>query len=121
MQVKLPAGMKAHTERGRWVYDKAARDFVPASEYYAREHDSKTGLQVVPDIKPYKSVTGEIIGGRKQHRDFLRAYGLVEMGNEKPRAPRPPKLPDPRYDVKQAIDMVRGGYRPGPVETWRDE
>lgn len=40
--------------------------------------------QVVVDIEPYKSVvTGETISGRRQHRDHLRAHGLVEVGNEK--------------------------------------
>lgn len=121
MQIKLPSGMKAKVQRGHWVFDRSKGKFVPAAKYYAREHTSKTGLQVVPDIKPYKSVTGEIIGGRKQHRDFLRAHGLAEVGNEKLPPPKPRELPDARPDVKQAIEMVRSGYRPAPVDVYRDE
>jgi hypothetical protein len=40
--------------------------------------------QVVTDIEPYRSmVTGEMVQGRRQHRDHLRAHGLVEVGNER--------------------------------------
>lgn len=121
MQVKLPSGMKVRTERGRWVYDKAARDFVPAAEYYAREHASKSGLQIVSDIKPYKSVvTGEVIGGRRQHRDHLRAHGVIEVGNEK-MTTRTPDVSPAGPDVKRAFEMVRGGYRPQPLDTSREE
>jgi hypothetical protein len=119
MQVKRPAFMKGKTQRGGWIWDSAAGDFVPRSEYRAKANTG--GIQVIPDIKPYKSVTGEVIGGRKQHRDFLRAHGLVEVGNEKPSAAPKPKMPDVRHDVKAALDMVRGGYRPGPVGAFRDE
>lgn len=41
-------------------------------------------VQVMKDIEPYKSVvTGEMIQGRRQHRDHLRAHGLIEIGNER--------------------------------------
>lgn len=46
--------------------------------------------QVVQDVEPYRSiVTGEVISGRRQHRDHLRAHGLVEVGNERPKSPPP--------------------------------
>lgn len=39
--------------------------------------------QVMPDIKPYKSmVTGEEIGSRSTHREHLRQHGMFEVGNE---------------------------------------
>lgn len=48
---------------------------------------------VIPDIQPYQSMaTGETIMGRRQHREHLKAHGLVEVGNEtdklKPFGPR---------------------------------
>lgn len=47
------------------------------------EQDNCSGPQVIRDIGPYKSMlTGEIIDGRKRHRDHLKAYGCVEVGNE---------------------------------------
>lgn len=46
------------------------------------------GGQIIKDIEPYKSVavdknTGHppVIGGRRQHREFLRNNGYVEIGN----------------------------------------
>lgn len=49
---------------------------------------------VIPDIAPYQSMqTGEMIEGRRQHREHLRQHGLVEIGNEvdklKPWGPKP--------------------------------
>lgn len=42
---------------------------------------SATG--VISDIEPYRSVVdGSVIGGRRQHRDHLRAHRKIEVGNE---------------------------------------
>lgn len=121
MQIKLPVFMRKKVQRGSWIFDRDKGKFVPRDKYYAREHASKSGLQIVSDIKPYKSaVTGEVIGGRRQHRDHLRAHGVVEVGNEK-MTTRTPDVSPAGPDVKQAFEMVRGGYRPGPIETWRGE
>lgn len=44
---------------------------------------SAKGPQVVGDLKPYRSmVTGEVIDGRKRHRDHLKANGCIEIGND---------------------------------------
>lgn len=52
--------------------------------YRKRKGEDRVGLQIMKDIDPYKNVIdGSVIGGRKQHRDFLKARGLVEVGNEK--------------------------------------
>ena len=41
------------------------------------------GPLIMPDIAPYQSmVTGEMIGGRRQHREHLRQHGVIEVGNE---------------------------------------
>lgn len=67
--------------RERFVYDRKTRKLVPAAEYYAdkRAHT----LHLISDLEPYRSVVdGSIIGGRKQHRDHLRAHGCEEVGNE---------------------------------------
>ena len=59
----------------------------------------------VPDIKPYQSVvTGEVVGGRRQHREYLKRNNLVEIGNEY----RPPK-PIPR--VGGVREDIRNSYR----------
>ncbi len=67
--------------RGRFYWN--GRDWVPYADRNraGRGH----GLQLVRDVDPYRSViTGETIGGRRQHRDHLRAHGCVEIGNDMP-------------------------------------
>lgn len=51
-------------------------------------HEVKDGELVAhpmiqPDIQPYKSmVTGEVIEGRKAHREHLKKHGVFEVGND---------------------------------------
>ena len=63
--------------------------------HFNRKEKSKgDGVQVIKDIEPYRNVIDKgVIGGRRQHRDFLRAHGCVEVGNEKPHL-NPRKMPD---------------------------
>ncbi len=70
--------------------------------------DNSTGVQVVRDIEPYKSmITGETITSRSKHREHLRAHGCVEVGNDtshmKPRAPQVPKV-----SMREAISRRLG-------------
>ena len=66
--------------------------------------------QVMGDLKPYKSIiTGEVIGGRKQHRDHLKAHGKIEVGNEKL---KPPEYQAPKnlvQDLKRAYEACESG------------
>lgn len=44
------------------------------------------GPYVLSDISPYNSiVTGEEIGGRRQHREHLREHNCEEVGSETPK------------------------------------
>jgi hypothetical protein len=55
-------------------------------------------LQVISDIEPFRNVAvdrNEIIGGRKQKRDMMKARGLEECGDMKV-----PSRIGPRYDAK---------------------
>ena len=66
---------------------------IPKDEYTA-SHEPQH--MVMGDIKPYKSmVTGEIIEGRKQHREHLKTHNVVEVGDafDKP-TPKPYYTPD---------------------------
>lgn len=69
----------------------------------------RAGPQVVRDIEPYKStITGEMIGGRRQHRDHLKAHGCIEVGNEfKPHTPNW-EVPGRINDIKRAMETTRG-------------
>ena len=51
------------------------------------KHQSKSDVHsVIGDLDPYESiVTGEMIGGRRQHRDHLKDHNCIEVGNEQPK------------------------------------
>jgi hypothetical protein len=47
------------------------------------------GPQIMSDIAPYRTAATDVatgrravIGGRRQHREFLRRNGYVELGND---------------------------------------
>jgi len=49
---------------------------------------------VAADIQPYQSqCDGSWITSRSQHRAHLKQHGVIEMGNEKPKAPTAIKPP----------------------------
>lgn len=66
--------------RQRYIQDPVTLKLVPVDEYFG------PGVQapmVIGDIQPYQSMaTGEMIMGRRQHREHLRQHRLVEVGNE---------------------------------------
>ena len=78
--------------------------------HYSRRGEANSkSMHVMGDMQPYKNVVdGTMIGGRKQHRDFLRSRGLVEVGNEKIEQ-RYQAPPTPVTDIKRAMDEL--GYR----------
>jgi hypothetical protein len=84
-------------------------ELVPAADFYARKYadvkasDKIAAPMVMGDIQPYRSVVdGSTIGGRRQHRDHLKAHGCVEVGNEfKP--PRRSELPPVSADIQRAM------------------
>jgi hypothetical protein len=40
---------------------------------------------ILGDLRPYRSViTGEVIEGRRAHREHLKVHGCHEVGNEEP-------------------------------------
>lgn len=99
----------------KWIEDD------PPTRIPPRQVKDRTAFHVIRDIEPYQSaITGEVIGGRRQHREHLREHDCIEVGNEKPKPREPVRLPDARHDVKAAMDMVRGGHRPAPLETLKD-
>ena len=70
------------------------------------------GGQIIADIAPYKPVAADlvsgkrpVIGGRRQHREFLKRNGYIEVGNESQRdtrqyGPRPGEI---AAEVKRVI------------------
>jgi len=77
--------------------------------YTKRDERNGKDPNIIQDLAPYKNVYGEVIGGRKQHRDFLRARGVIEVGNEMvtKRYEAPPDLSN---DIRRAV-QEHGGLR----------
>jgi hypothetical protein len=88
--------------RKRWIQDQSGK-LIPAEEYQA---PLNAGFFVVPDIQPYQSmITGEMIGGRAQHRAHLRQHNCIEVGNELDKPKPQPKREDPRLK-RQLIEAA---------------
>jgi len=90
----------------------------PGSNHY---EEPKSGLQIVRDLEPYRAVGSDValgggapvIGGRRQHREFLSRNGYVEVGNERPVSGERPTVS--RADLVSDIRRAMGD--PG---GWRD-
>ena len=66
--------------RYRWRYDKDGNSY-PIDDSAPLQ---PSGPYVMGDIQPYQSMaTGQMIEGRRQHREMLKATGCIEIGNEK--------------------------------------
>jgi len=104
---------KAYREGYDLIEWKPIRSSAPKPKRRGR------AFYVISDIEPYRSVIDRsIISGRRQHRDHLRAHDCIEVGNEKLPAFKRKELPDVREDIRTAREMVSGGYRPRPPETY---
>lgn len=113
------------SNRGCWIVHPDTGELIP-KHLYQRPPPKRSSLpapMVIRDIEPYQSmVDGSVIGGRKQHRDHLRAHGMVELGNEKPK-PRKVENAITEADIATAYDQLEAGYHPPdlkekPPEVW---
>lgn len=103
---------------GTYVWHEGG--FIPKADFQRIKSETDGGNRsdlpspyVMGDIQPYRSmVDGSVIGGRRQHRDHLRAHGCEEVGNEKLPAPSAPKVTPHEIgrDIKESIEQLRAGY-----------
>jgi hypothetical protein len=83
-------------QRGSWVWRDGKLVAKSAQVIQFRPRS----FQVIKDIEPFRNVAvdrNEIIGGRRQKRDMMKARNLVEAGDI------PTKYdacPQPKYDAK---------------------
>ena len=83
----------------RYIQDPVTLELIPASEYVAPDAPF-----VMDDIQPYRSMaTGEMIMGRRQHREHLRNNHLIEIGNEIQRPIQRDPDPTVKRDVIAAV------------------
>src|SRR5579859_5931127 len=78
--------------RRTYVYDADLETMIQIRGPGSNHYEAPPGVQIVRDIEPYRAVGADVaignrapvIGGRRQHREFLRRNGYVEVGNERP-------------------------------------
>lgn len=77
---------------------------------------ANAGPQIIRDIDPYQAVGGDIaqggklpkIGGRRQHREYLKRNGYIEVGNEPIRPKKPSYGPEvSEREVRQVYEKLR--------------
>jgi len=76
----------------RYIQDPKTHKLIPADEYYSQENSS---AYIMADYQPYQSmVTGEMIEGRKAHREHLKRHNLVvaEQNSARPQQPASGRL-----------------------------
>lgn len=81
-------------------------------------YSASNSITIIKDISPYQAVaidkrTGKApkIGSRREHKEFLRANGYREVGNEPIRQPPSFEVQDSRREIKMAIDKIKGEGR----------
>jgi hypothetical protein len=105
--------------RRRFVYDKATGNVVEI--FSDQQMPVSKAPMIIGDIEPYRSIiTGEEIGGRRQHREHLRQHGCEELGNDHLPKRQMKPLPPVREDMQKAVEMVKQGYRPPKPQTHRE-
>ena len=74
---------------------------------------------IVSDIIPYRSqITGEVIGGRADHKNHLSQHGCEELGNEMPDPTTPSEKMHKAMtatlgdDIKVAYEQCEQGHVP---------
>jgi hypothetical protein len=93
----------------RYIQDPRTLQLIPAHEY-TPSHESRAAF-VLGDISPYKSmVTGEMIMGRRQHREHLRQHNCIEVGNEMPKS-RPAPSVDRKAIRNDIINAVQRHWK----------
>lgn len=90
-------------------------DWVEIDRYAPRPKPK--GPMILRDIDPYRCVVdGEMITSRSRHRQKLKETGCQEWGNETPKR-KPVDLPPVAPDLKAAVEMVKAGHKPAPLES----
>lgn len=74
--------------RTRYIQDPVTHKLIPANEYYTQTDNASA--YIMADYQPYQSmVTGEMIEGRKAHREHLKKHNVVvaEQNSARPQTP----------------------------------
>lgn len=105
----------------RFRYDKEMDCIVEIREGSNVPEPEKRGKPrgIISDIEPYRAAASDVacdgkrpvIGGRRQHREFLRRNGYVEVGNEqRPTRSDAPSSREAQCDRVESIKRAMGEY-----------
>ena len=92
--------------RTRYIQDPKTHKLIPADEYCGQQEN--TSAYIMADYQPYQSmVTGEMIDGRKAHREHLKQHNLVvaEQNSSRPQKPDGGRLKE--QIARQVYDKLR--------------
>lgn len=103
--------------RGKFIWDRDRMDWVPAAKFYGRRQ--ATSAAVISDTLPdlINPANGKRYDSKSNFRRATKALGFVEVGNDADRKREKEKMPPVGPDVKAAIEQLRAGHRPAPLET----
>jgi len=95
--------------------------------WHAGDWVDVTDLKRPPRIGPYiirdgmnalqHPATGEMMDSKSAFRRVTREHGLVEMGDQAPTTAPPRALPSVKADIVEAIQALKQGYEPPPIES----
>ena len=87
---------------------KWSNDHIYKGRYCFYPKNINKSLIFIKDIEQYKNVVdGKLIKNRREHRDFLKAYNLIELGNDKFPQRKPEPLPDVRVTMNEVYEKLR--------------
>jgi hypothetical protein len=65
-------------QRGRWVWDNAKGELVPAHEYgFKDEPEARTEISMDRHYENMGATDGTDIGSRRKHREYMKRHGLA--------------------------------------------
>ena len=94
-------------QRGSWILRDGK--LIPKSAQILQFRPR--GPQIIKDIEPFRNVAidrNEIIGGRKQKRDMMRARGVVECGDVKASDFKKPY--DPKKHQASVVESLKKAF-----------
>lgn len=97
--------------RETYIIDRKTKKLINKADYVPPE---TSRIVVIKDIDPYRAAAADkqsgkrpVIGGRRQHREFLQRNGYVELGNDGARN-RTPGDTSTRQERVDAIKRAMG-------------
>lgn len=90
----------------RYIQDPKTHQLIPADEYYGQQDNSAP--YIMADYQPYQSmVTGEMIEGRKAHKEHLKKHNVVvaEQNSARPQTPAGGRLKE--QIARQVYERLR--------------